>query len=210
MKQTTKSILLRAAAGVLIALNALGLFFLICTKPATSLTLSETSITLKMDEGRPIAHAIEPYNARHKLLHFSVSWSEEIIAWVDELDEMIVAVSPGTCTIAGAVDEQKASVSVTVTEETILAGTWLAPDGETLTLDNALNGAFYTADGTQTTAWVRTAFADGECANPFRFVKLTPADGPEPVILYYDRLNDTLRMHFWGADAKPDLQFTRG
>ena len=73
-----------------------------------------------------------------------------------------------------------------------------------------LTGTLRTAEGTTETAWVRTAFFDGETANPYRFVKLTPFAGTDTVTLYYDRLSDALRLHFWGAEAAPDLYFTRG
>ena len=206
MSKKTKTILIWAAVGVLIALNAVGLFLLLRTPKATALRLSETSITLKMDEGRVISHTIEPYNARNKDLHYSVSWSEAIIAWVDEKDEMIVAVSPGVTKITGEVDGRTASVEVTVLDETILSGSWTAENGTILTLDNTLSGEL---DGTQVT-WYRGAFADGENTNPYRYVKLTGAIGETRLTLYYDRLTDTLRLHTAGADAKDDLSFTRG
>lgn len=206
MKKKTKNILIWTAVGVLIALNALGLYLLLRAPKATALRLSETTLTLKMDEGRVITHAIEPYGARNKTLHYSVSWSSEIIAWVDEKDEMVVAVSPGVTRITGEIDGRTASIDVTVLEETILAGTWTAPGGTVLTLDNALSGSL---DGTPVT-WYRGAFTDGENANPYRYVKLTGAIGETMLTLYYDRLDDTLQLRGLDADATDGVLFTRG
>lgn len=198
-----RTVLIWIAVVLFAAAQAVGLFFLIRVRPATSLTLSESAITLKLDEGRQITHTIEPASARERLLAYSVSWSEEPIAWIDDKNEMIVAMSPGTCTIRARLDGQEATVDVTVTPETVMAGNW-AGDGAALSLGSDLAGRLDIGNGETEFYWMRSAFNEGENSNPYRYVKLTGVRDGVKLTLYYDRLNDTMRLHTDGAPTSED------
>ena len=199
------------ALGAFAAAQAVGLFLLVRTRPAESLTLSETTLTLKMDEGRRISHTVEPASAARKLLKYKVSASDEVIAWIDDRNEMIIAVSPGTCTIKATLDGLTAAVDVTVTEETVLAGMWKTEDEDVrLLLDHALSGRLETETGVETILWTRDAFTEGENDNPLRYVKLTGERNGARLVLYYDRLSDTLRLHVDGTEQNADRTLVRG
>ena len=177
------------------AAQAFGLYLLIRTAPATKLELSETALVLHMDEGRRITHEIEPAAAGGKLLRYKVSASDEVIAWIDEQNEMIIAVSPGVCTIAAELDGLRATVDVTVTEGSVLSGAWANAAGDVhMTLDPALRGTLETPDGAASLSLFRGAFSDGEIKNPYRWVKLTGDFLGAPIVLLYDRLNDEIRF----------------
>ena len=240
----SKKILIILALGAFAAAQAVGLFLLVRTRPAESLTLSETTLTLKMDEGRRISHTVEPASAARKLLKYKVSASDEVIAWIDDRNEMIIAVSPGTCTIKATLDGLTAAVDVTVTEETVLAGMWKTEDEDVrllldhalsgrletetgvetilagfwktedesvrLLLDHALSGRMETDAGVETVVWTRSAFDEGEIETPLRYVKLTAERGGARLVLYYDRLSDTLRLHVDGTEKKADRMLVRG
>lgn len=201
--QIGNTVLIWTAVALFAAAQAVGLFFLVRPRPATSLTLSESAITLKTDEGRRVTHTVEPASAGGRLLAYSVSWSDHTIAWIDDKNDMIVAISPGTCTIRARLDGQEATVDVTVTPETVMAGDWAA-DGTALSLDNDLAGLLDTGNGTERVQWQRSDFVEGENSNPYRYVKLTCACGEKKLILYYDRLNDTMRLHVDGAPTSED------
>ena len=205
-----KRVLIFLALGVFAAAQVLGLFLLVRTVPAEKLTLSETALALKMDEGRRITHTVEPRAAAGKLLKYKVSASDEVIAWIDDQNEMIIAVSPGTCTVKATVDGLTAAVDVTVTQETILAGMWKTENEDVrLLLDQTLSGRMETADGVETVVWARDAFAEGENENPLRYVKLTGERSGTKLTLYYDRLNDTLRLHVGGTAPETDRTLVR-
>lgn len=187
-----KRILIWAALGVFAAAQVFGLFLLVRTVPAETLTLSETALTLKMDEGRCIVHTIEPERASTRLLKYKVTAPDGIVAWVDEKNEMIVALAPGACQVKATLDGLEAVVDVTVLEETVIAGDWIAENGTALSIANDLSG---TLDG-EKIQWTRAAFNDGEVSNAYRYTKLVAADG---TVLYYDRLNDSLRLDRSGA-----------
>ena len=142
------------------------------------------------------------------LTEMQVTAPDGIVAWVDEQNEMIVALAPGTCQVKAVLDGQEAIVDVTVLDETALAGEWRGENGETLSIDNDLNSVFVTQQGTEQIQWFRGAFSTNENSNPYRYVKLTGTRGDTPLILYYDRLSDTLRLHVDGA--APDGIFVRG
>lgn len=207
----SKKILIILALGAFAAAQAVGLFLLVRTRPAESLTLSETTLTLKMDEGRRISHTVEPASAARKLLKYKVSASDEVIAWIDDRNEMIIAVSPGTCTIKATLDGLTAAVDVTVTKETVLAGMWKTEDEDVrLLLDHALSGRLETETGVETILWTRDAFTEGENDNPLRYVKLTGERNGARLVLYYDRLSDTLRLHVDGTEKNADRTLVRG
>lgn len=207
MKRSGKRWILLIAAIAVAAVQAVGLFLLMRTKPATSLVLSETALVLKRDEGRRITHTIEPEAASAKLLKYKVSASDEIIAWVDEQNEMILGVSPGTCQIAAEVDGLRAVIDVTVTDETILAGTFQTETGDVrLSLDQGLSGMLETPDGTARLTLFYGVIADGENTNPYRWIKLTGDLKGTPLTVWYDRLTDTLRLH---TDGAPDRILVR-
>ena len=191
MKRSTR-ILIWLAVVVFAAAQAVGLFLLVRTAPARKLTLSETSLTLKLDEGCCITHTIEPDRASARLIQYKVTAPDGIVAWVDEQNEMIVALAPGACQVKATIDGQEAIVDVTVTEDTAIAGDWLAADGTALSIANDLSG---TLDGARI-QWTRAVFNDGEVKNAYRYTKLVTADG---TILYYDRLTDSLRLDVDGA-----------
>lgn len=182
-----KKILIFLALGVFAAAQAFGLFLLVRTVPAETLTLSETALTLKMDEGRRIVHTVEPDRASTRLIKYKVTAPDGIVAWVDEQNEMIVALAPGACQVKATIDGLEAVIDVTVLEETVIAGEWIAENGTALSIENDLSG---TLDGAKT-QWTRAAFNDGEVKNTHRYTKLVAQDG---TVLYYDRLNDTLRL----------------
>lgn len=204
----SKRILIWLALALFAAAQGIGLFFLMRTAPATSLRLSETALVLKTDEGRRVTHTIEPAAASGKLVKFKVTAPDGIVAWVDEKNEMIVALAPGACQVKAVLDGQEAIVDVTVLDETVLAGVWRCENGETLSIDNDLNSVFVTPQGTEQIQWFRGAFSTNENSNPYRYVKLTGTRGDTLLILYYDRLSDTLRLHVDGA--APDDTFIRG
>lgn len=180
------------ALGVFAAAQAVGLFLLVRTVPAEKLTLSETTLTLKMDEGRRVVHAIEPERAQTRLIKYKVTAPDGIVAWVDEKNEMIVALAPGACQVKATLDGLEAVVDVTVLPETVIAGEWVAENGTALSIANDLSG---TLDGAKL-QWTRAAFTDGEVSNAYRYTKLVAADG---TVLYYDRLTDSLRLDRKGA-----------
>ncbi len=188
----SKKILIWLAVCLFAAAQAVGLFLLVRTVPAEKLTLSETALTLKMDEGRCIVHTIEPDRASTRLIKYKVTAPDGIVAWVDEKNEMIVALAPGACQVKATIDGLEAVVDVTVLEETVIAGEWIAENGTALSIGNDLSG---TLDGAKT-QWTRAAFNDGEVKNAYRYTKLVAADG---AVLYYDRLNDSLRLDRSGA-----------
>ena len=191
MKRSTR-ILVWLALAVFAAAQAVGLFLLVRTVPARKLTLSETSLTLKLDEGCCITHTIEPDRASARLIQYKVTAPDGIVAWVDEQNEMIVALAPGACQVKATIDGQEAIVDVTVTEDTAIAGEWISETGTALSIGNDLSG---TLDGARI-RWTRAAFTDGEVKNAYRYTKLVTADG---TILYYDRLTDSLRLDADGA-----------
>lgn len=182
-----KKVLIVLALGVFAAAQAVGLFLLVRTVPAETLTLSETALTLKLDEGRRIVHTVEPDRASTRLIKYKVTAPDGIVAWVDEKNEMIVALAPGACQVKATIDGLEAVVDVTVLEETVIAGEWIAENGTALSIGNDLSG---TLDGAKT-QWTRAVFNDGEVKNAYRYTKLIAQDGR---ILYYDRLNDALRL----------------
>ncbi len=207
----SKKILIILALGAFAAAQAVGLFLLVRTRPAESLTLSETTLTLKMDEGRRVTHTVKPASAARKLLKYKVGAADGIVAWIDDQNEMIVAISPGTCTIKATLDGLEAAVDVTVTQETILAGFWKTEDESVrLLLDHALSGRMETDAGMETVVWTRSAFDEGEIETPLRYVKLTAERGGVRLVLYYDRLSDTLRLHVDGTEKKADRTLVRG
>ena len=207
----SKKILVTLALVAFAAAQAVGLFLLVRTRPAESLTLSETTLTLKMDEGRRVTHTVKPASAARKLLKYKVSAADGIVAWIDDQNEMIVAISPGTCTIKATLDGLEAAVDVTVTQETILAGFWKTEDESVrLLLDHALSGRMETDAGVETVVWTRSAFDEGEIETPLRYVKLTAERGGARLVLYYDRLSDTLRLHVDGTEKKADRMLVRG
>lgn len=189
-----KQALIVLALGVFAAVQAVGLFLLVRTVPAETLTLSETALTLKLDEGRRVFHTVEPDRASTRLIKYKVTAPDGIVAWVDEKNEMIVALAPGACQVKATIDGLEAVVDVTVLEETVIAGEWIAENGTALSIENDLSG---TLDGAKT-QWARAAFNDGEVKNAYRYTKLVAADG---AVLYYDRLNDSLRLDQNGAFA---------
>ena len=191
MKRSTR-IFIWLAVFLFAAAQAVGLFLLVRTAPARKLTLSETSLTLKLDEGCCITHTIEPDRASARLIQYKVTAPDGIVAWVDEQNEMIVALAPGACQVKATIDGQEAIVDVTVLEETVIAGEWIAENGTALSIGNDLSG---TLDGARI-RWTRAAFTDGEVKNAYRYTKLVTADG---TILYYDRLTDSLRLDADGA-----------
>ena len=188
----SKKILIWLALAVFSAAQGIGLFFLMRTAPATALRLSETALVLKMDEGRRVTHTIEPAAASGKLVKFKVTAPDGIVAWVDEQNEMIVALAPGKCQVKAVLDGQEAIVDVTVLDETALAGKWQTEDGTALSIANDLSG---TLDGDRI-QWTRAAFTDSEVSNAHRYTKLVAENGK---VLYYDRLTDTLRLDRGGA-----------
>ncbi|MBR6039646.1 MAG: hypothetical protein IKP38_04100 [Clostridia bacterium] len=187
-----KKILILLALGVFAAAQVFGLFLLVRTVPAETLTLSETALTLKMDEGRRVVHTIGPERASTRLLKYKVTAPDGIVAWVDEKNEMIVALAPGACQVKATLDGLEAVVDVTVLPETVIAGEWIAENGTALSIANDLSG---TLDG-EKIQWTRDAFTDGEIGNAYRYTKLVAANG---AVLYYDRLTDTLRLDRDGA-----------
>lgn len=191
MKRSTR-ILIWLALGVFAAAQAVGLFLLVRTAPARKLTLSETSLTLKLDEGCCITHTIEPDRASARLIQYKVTAPDGIVAWVDEQNEMIVALAPGACQVKATLDGLEAVVDVTVLPETVIAGEWISETGTALSIGNDLSG---TLDGAKT-QWARAVFNDGEVKNAYRYTKLIAQDG---TVLYYDRLNDSLRLDVDGA-----------
>ena len=207
----SKKILVTLALVAFAAAQAVGLFLLVRTRPAESLTLSETTLTLKMDEGRRVTHTVKPASAARKLLKYKIGAADGIVAWIDDQNEMIVAISPGTCTIKATLDGLEAAVDVTVTQETILAGFWKTEDESVrLLLDHALSGRMETDAGMETVVWTRSAFDEGEIETPLRYVKLTAERGGVRLVLYYDRLSDTLRLHVDGTEKKADRMLVRG
>lgn len=189
-----KKILILLALGVFAAAQVFGLFLLVRTVPAETLTLSETALTLKMDEGRRVVHTIGPERASTRLLKYKVTAPDGIVAWVDEKNEMIVALAPGACQVKATLDGLEAVVDVTVLPETVIAGEWIAENGTALSIANDLSG---TLDGAKT-QWARATFNDGEVKNTYRYTKLIAQDG---TVLYYDRLTDTLRL-FTSDDSR--------
>ena len=189
MKRSTR-ILVWLALAVFAAAQAVGLFLLVRTVPARKLTLSETSLTLRLDEGFCITHTVEPERASARLIQYKVTAPDGIVAWVDEQNEMIVALAPGACQVKATIDGLEAVVDVTVTEDTAIAGEWLAADGTALSIANDLSG---TLSG-EPIRWTRAAFADGEVRNTYRYTKLTATADGARLVLYYDRLNDALRL----------------
>ena len=183
-----RKILIFLALGLFASAQAVGLFFLVRTVPAEKLTLSETVLTLKLDEGRRVTHAVEPEKASTRLVQYRVTAPDGIVAWVDEKNEMIVALAPGACQVKATLDGQEAVMDVTVLDETVIAGDWIAFDGTTLSIENDLSG---TIDGVEI-RWTRAAFTDGEVKNTHRYTKLVAAENG--AVLYYDRLNDSLRL----------------
>ena len=207
----SKKILVILALVAFAAVQAVGLFLLVRTRPAESLTLSETTLTLKMDEGRRVTHTVKPASAARKLLKYKVGAADGIVAWIDDQNEMVVAISPGTCTIKATLDGLEAAVDVTVTQETILAGFWKTEDESVrLLLDYALSGRMETDAGVETVVWTRSAFDEGEIETPLRYVKLTAERGDARLVLYYDRLSDTLRLHVDGTEKNADRTLVRG
>lgn len=194
MKRSTR-ILVWLALVVFAAAQAVGLFLLVRTVPARKLTLSETSLTLRLDEGFCITHTVEPERASARLPKYKVTAPGGIVAWVDEQNEMIVALAPGACQVKAIIDGLEAVVDVTVTEDTAIAGEWLAADGTALSIANDLSG---TLSG-EPIRWTRAAFADGEVRNTYRYTKLTATADGARFVLYYDRLNDALRLDVDGA-----------
>ena len=186
----SKKILIYLALAAFAAAQAVGLFLLVRTVPARKLTLSETSLTLKLDEGFCITHTVEPDRASARLPKYKVTAPGGIVAWVDEQNEMIVALAPGACQVKATIDGLEAVVDVTVTEDTAIAGEWLAADGTALSIANDLSG---TLSG-EPIRWTRAAFADGEVRNTYRYTKLTATADGARLVLYYDRLNDALRL----------------
>ena len=182
-----RKILIWLALGVFAAAQAVGLFFLVRTVPAERLSLSETALTLRMDEGRRITHTVEPQKAQTRLVQYKVTAPDGIVAWVDEKNEMIVALAPGACQVKATLDGLEAVADVTVLHETVIAGEWIAENGTALSIANDLSG---TLNGAKL-QWTRAAFTDGEVSNAYRYTKLIAADG---AVLYYDRLNDSLRL----------------
>ena len=187
-----KKVLIFPTLGVFAAAQAFGLFLLVRTVPAETLTLSETALTLKLDEGRRVVHTVEPDRASPRLIKYKVMAPDGIVAWVDEQNEMIVALAPGACQVKATIDGLEAVVDVTVLEETVIAGEWIAENGTALSIENDLSG---TLDGVKT-QWTRAVFNDGEVKNAYRYTKLIAQDG---TVLYYDRLNDSLRLDQNGA-----------
>ena len=187
-----KKILVFLALGVFAAAQAFGLFLLVRTVPAETLTLSETALTLKMDEDRRVVHTVEPERSSVRLIKYKVTAPDSIVAWVDEMNEMIVALAPGACQVKATIDGLEAIVDVTVLDETVIAGEWISETGTALSIANDLSG---TLDG-ERLQWTRDAFTDGEVSNAYRYTKLVAADG---TILYYDRLTDALRLDRNGA-----------
>ena len=191
----SKRILIWLALAAFSAAQGIGLFFLMRTAPATALRLSETALVLKMDEGRRVTHTIEPAAASGKLVKFKVTAPDGIVAWVDEQNEMIVALAPGKCQVKAVLDGQEAIVDVTVLDETALAGEWQTEDGTALSIGEELSGVF----GSEPVQWTRDAFSEGENTNPYRYVKLTGSISGASAALYYDRLTDTMRLESDGA-----------
>ena len=189
----SKRILIGAAVAAICAAQAVGLFFLMRTAPASTLTLSETAVYLKLDEGHSITHTIEPAAASGKLIRYKVTAPDGIVAWVDEQNEMIVALAPGACQVKAVLDGQEAVIDVTVSGETVLAGEW-SGSGVSLSIGKDLSGTLIIPEGTAAVQWFRGAFSDGENGNPYRYVKLTAECNGMPAVLYYDRLNDTMRL----------------
>lgn len=191
----SKKILIILALCLFAAAQIFGLFLLVRTVPAESLTLSETTLTLKLDEGFRVTHSVEPARAAGRLIRYRVTAPGGIVAWVDEQNEMIVALHPGVCQVKGMLDGLEAVIDVTVTEDTAVAGEWIAADGTALSIGNDLSGTLRTAAGSEPVRWTRDAFTDGEVKNPYRYAKLTS----DRFVLYYDRLNDALRLDADGA-----------
>ncbi len=191
----SKRILIWLALAAFLAAQGIGLFFLMRTAPATALRLSEAALVLKMDEGRRVTHTIDPAAASGKLVKFKVTAPDGIVAWVDEQNEMIVALAPGKCQVKAVLDGQEAIVDVTVLDETALAGEWQTEDGGVLSIGEDLSGVF----GSEPVQWTRDAFNEGENTNPYRYVKLTGSVSGAPAALYYDRLTDTMRLESDGA-----------
>ena len=187
-----RKILIWFALGVFAAAQIFGLFLLVRTAPAEKLTLSETALTLRMDEGKRIVHTVEPERAQTRLIKYKVTAPDGVVAWVDEKNEMIVALAPGACQVKATLDGLETVVDVTVLEETVIAGEWIAENGAALSIANDLSGML---DGAKL-QWTRAAFTDGEVSNAYRYTKLVAADG---AVLYYDRLNDSLRLDTDGA-----------
>lgn len=187
----SKKILIWLAVCLFAAAQAFGLFLLVRIVPAETLTLSETALTLKLDEGRRVFHTVEPDRASTRLIKYKVTAPDGIVAWVDEQNEMIVALAPGACQVKATIDGLEAVVDVTVLEETVIAGEWIAENGTALSIANDLSG---TLSG-EPIRWTRAAFADGEVRNTYRYTKLTA----DRYVLYYDRLNDSLRLDADGA-----------
>ena len=200
----SKRILIWLALAAFSAAQGIGLFFLMRTAPATALRLSETALVLKMDEGRRVTHTIEPDAASGKLVKFKVTAPDGIVAWVDEQNEMIVALAPGKCQVKAVLDGQEAVIDVTVLDETALAGEWQTEDGTALSIGEDLSGVF----GSKPVQWTRDAFSEGENTNPYRYVKLIGSISGASAVLYYDRLTDTMRLESDGA--APDGIFVRG
>ena len=80
----SKKILIWLALGIFAAAQAVGLFLLVRTVPAESVTLSASTLTLKLDEGRRVTHTVEPRKASTRLVQYKVTAPDGIVAWVDE------------------------------------------------------------------------------------------------------------------------------
>jgi uncharacterized protein YjdB len=194
----SKKILIILALCVFAAAQAVGLFLLVRTAPARKLTLSETSLTLKLDEGFRVTHSVEPARAAERLVKYKVTAPGGIVAWVDEQNEMIVALAPGVCQVKATIDGLEAVIDVTVTEDTAIAGEWIAADGTAISIGNDLSGTLVTAAGSEPVQWTRDAFTNGEIKNTYRYAKLTATADGARLVLYYDRLLDALRLSIAG------------
>lgn len=190
----SKKILVYLALVVFAAAQVFGLFLLVRPMKAQRLSLSETSVVLKTDQGFCITHTVEPDRAAGKLIKYTVTAPDGIVAWVDEQNEMIVALKPGVCRVKGILDGLEAVIDVTVTEDTAIAGEWLSEDGTSLSIENDLSGTINDARVT----WTRTVFDGGEIKNAHRYVKLTAERDGARLVLYYDRLLDALRLSIAG------------
>ena len=194
----SKKILIYLALVVFAAAQVLGLFLLVRPMKAQRLSLSETSVVLKTDQGFCIRHTVEPDRAAGKLIKYMVTAPDGIVAWVDEQNEMIVALKPGVCQVKGMLDGLEAVIDVTVTEDTVIAGEWRAENGTALSIANDLSGTLVTASGVEPVQWIRTVFDGGEVKNAHRYTKLTAEQDGARLVLYYDRLLDALRLSIAG------------
>ena len=150
-KKSKKGVVLAILAVVILAVVALAVIANLKT-PVESITLSETTLEMKVGDTETITYTIYPYDADYE----GVTWSTSNSSVATVSAGTITAKGLGTCTISITAGKKTETITVNVVklyaEETRVVGTWRGyaylQDDDTVSINSSVTSLYLYSDGT--------------------------------------------------------------